>query len=90
MKCADITFKPGQRKARIHDLRHTFAVHRLLRWYEEGANVQSKLPLLSTFMGHSNIYSTQRYLTITGSLLNEANKLFYEQFGTLFEQEESQ
>ena len=53
---------------------------------EEGVNVQNKLPLLSTFMGHVNIYSTQVYLTITDSLLREANNRFYNQFGIEFKQ----
>jgi len=68
-------------RPRIHDLRHTFAVHRLLRWYREGADVQSKLPLLSAFMGHTEIRSTEVYLTITMDLLREANNRFYKHFG---------
>ena len=59
-------------RPRLHDLRHTFAVHRLLRWYREGVDVQQRLPWLSTFMGHVDIQSTQVYLTITADLLNEA------------------
>lgn len=66
---------------RVHDLRHTFAVHRLLRWYREGIDVQSKLPLLSAFMGHTEISSTEVYLTITMDLLSEANDRFYKLFG---------
>ena len=66
---------------RIHDIRHTFAVHRLLRWYREGADVQSKLPLLSAFMGHTEIRSTEVYLTITMDLLKEANDRFYNHCG---------
>lgn len=64
-------------KPRLHDLRHTFAVHRLYRWYKEGTDVQSKLVLLSTFMGHFSIRSTQVYLSITDGILEEANKRFY-------------
>ncbi|MEI6915908.1 MAG: tyrosine-type recombinase/integrase, partial [Armatimonadota bacterium] len=63
---------PEFARPRLHDLRHTFAVHRLLRWYREGVNVQQRLPWLSTFMGHVDIQSTQVYLTITADLLNEA------------------
>jgi site-specific recombinase XerD len=61
---------------RIHDLRHTFAVHRLVAWYREGADVQRMLPLLSTYLGHINIAATQRYLTMTPELLQEANRRF--------------
>jgi integrase len=78
---------PGQKAPRPHDLRHTFAVHRLLRWYREGADVQSKLPVLSTFMGHIDPTSTQVYLTITAALLQEANARFHRNFGYVFDQE---
>lgn len=76
LNAAGIAAMNGSTLPRVHDLRHTFAVHRLLRWYREGVNVQERLVLLSTFMGHFNIYSTQPYLTITGALLGEANKRF--------------
>lgn len=39
---------------RIHDLRHSFAVHRLKSWYQENKNVQQLLPILSVYLGHSN------------------------------------
>lgn len=84
MKIAGIVQGEG-RRPRVHDLRHTFAVHRLLRWYREGVDVQKRLGLLSTFMGHVSIYSTQVYLTITGSLLGEANKRFLNAFGSIAE-----
>ena len=84
MKIAGIVQGEG-RRPRVHDLRHTFAVHRLLRWYREGVDVQKRLVLLSTFMGHVSIYSTQVYLTITGSLLGEANKRFLKAFGSIAE-----
>jgi len=61
---------------RIHDLRGTFAVHRLVAWYREGANVQVCLPLLSTYLGHSSIAGTQAYLSMIPALLHEASLLF--------------
>jgi integrase/recombinase XerD len=39
-------------RPRIHDLRHSFAVRTLLGWYQSGVDVQARLPLLSTYMGH--------------------------------------
>jgi integrase len=77
----------GRRGPRIHDLRHTFAVHRLLRWYRDGVDVQSKLPILSTFLGHVKPRSTEVYLTITAELLREANARFQRHFGYLFDKE---
>ncbi len=61
---------------RMHDLRHTFALHRLISWYREGADVQKLLPRLSTYMGHIDIASTQWYLTMTADLLREASTRF--------------
>lgn len=63
---------------RIHDLRGTFAVHRLTTWYQEGLNVNDLLPFLSTFLGHDRLVHTQVYLTMTEELLGEANKKFEE------------
>jgi site-specific recombinase XerD len=61
---------------RLHDLRHTFAVHRLVAWYREGADVQRLLPQLSTYLGHVHVSATQRYLTMTPDLLNQASQRF--------------
>ena len=61
---------------RLHDFRHTFAVHRLLAWYREGADVQRLLPHLSTYLGHARISSTQRYLTMIPELLEQASQRF--------------
>jgi integrase/recombinase XerD len=61
---------------RLHDLRATFAVHRLVSWYHSGANLQRLLPQLSTYLGHINIQGTQRYLTLTPELLREASDRF--------------
>lgn len=61
---------------RLHDMRHSFAVHRLVAWYREGADVQAYLPLLSTYLGHANVSGTQAYLTMTPELLAEASKRF--------------
>jgi integrase/recombinase XerD len=61
---------------RLHDLRHTFAVHRLTSWYQQGADVQKLLPHLSTYLGHVDIHCTQIYLSMTPELLDEAGKRF--------------
>ena len=61
---------------RLHDLRHTFAVHRLTSWYRQGADVQRLLPLLSVYLGHVHLGATQVYLSMTPELLAEANACF--------------
>ena len=50
---------------RLHDIRHTFAVHRMAKWYKEGADLNAKLPVLATYMGHQSLYSSQQYLHLT-------------------------
>lgn len=61
---------------RLHDLRHSFAQERLVRWYREGADVQRLLPQLATYLGHVHISGTQRYLTMTPELLRQASLRF--------------
>lgn len=61
---------------RLHDMRHSFAVRRLISWYEQGADVQKLLPQLATYLGHVSIAATQVYLTMTPELLHAASVRF--------------
>jgi integrase len=56
-------------RPRIHDLRHTFAVRRLLHWYEEGADVTRKILALATYLGHAKVTDTYWYLTAVPELM---------------------
>ena len=62
---------------RIHDMRHTFAVHRLLEWYRDGTDVNARLPWLATYMGHVDIQSTQVYLHATPELIEHVERRFH-------------
>ena len=66
----------ARRQPRLHDLRHTAAVHRLIAWYRRGADLQYLLPRLATYLGHKDLAGTQHYLTLTPKLLDEASKRF--------------
>jgi integrase/recombinase XerD len=57
------------RRPHIHDLRHTFAVRVLIGWYRAGVDVEPRLPLLSTYLGHLNPTMTYWYLTAVPELL---------------------
>ena len=59
----------GHDAPRLHDLRHTFAVRRLVRWYADGADVDQKMLALSTYMGHAEIFYTHWYLTAVPELM---------------------
>jgi site-specific recombinase XerD len=66
---------------RVHDLRHGFAVHTLLRWCQEDADLNAKLPLLATYLGHKNLSGTQRYLHLTAELFPEIVRRTEPNFG---------
>jgi integrase/recombinase XerD len=71
---------------RMHDFRHTFAVHTLQRWYHENIDVQSKLPLLSTYMGHVSIESTKYYLKFIENIADMANNRFEKHYSKVIVQ----
>jgi integrase/recombinase XerD len=62
---------PGCR-ARLHDMRHRFAVNTLIDWHREGVDVHARLPLLSTYMGHAEPRDTYWYLSAAPELLGLA------------------
>lgn len=66
----------GQPRARLHDLRHTFAVRRLLGWYRAGDDVSLRLPELAVYLGHTRPEYTYWYLTATPELLGTASDRF--------------
>lgn len=66
----------GRYQPRLHDLRHTFAVHRLTEWYRQGADVQRLVYHLSVYLGHARLVHTQAYLTMTPELLQQAGASF--------------
>jgi integrase/recombinase XerD len=69
---AGILAPSGRRAPRLHDLRHTFTVATMLDWYRDGGNVQARLPLLSTWLGHVDPKSTYWYLQAVPELLTLA------------------
>ena len=70
----------GQHGPRVHDLRHSFAVNRLLAWYRHGDNLAAKLPLLATYLGHTTVTGTQIYLHATAQLLESVGRRFHTHF----------
>ena len=59
---------------RLHDIRHTFAVHVLQKWINEEADLSAMLPILSTYMGHKTIRSTMQYLRLTAEVYPDLMK----------------
>jgi len=71
---------------RPHDLRHTFAVRRVVAWYREGRDVNALLPGLSGYMGHVSVAHTQVYLHAAQLLLGEGARRFEASVEALFEE----
>lgn len=61
-----------RRGPRLHDFRHRLAVETLVRWYRQGVDVERRLPVLSTFLGHTHVTDTYWYLTAVPELLRLA------------------
>lgn len=70
-------------RPRIHDMRHSFAVKTIRRWYEAGLEVEPRLPTLSTYLGHVSPSSTYWYLTATPELMSLAAKRLERTLGKL-------
>lgn len=70
----------GRTGPRIHHIRHTFAVHRLLAWYRSGQDVNAWLPALATYLGHVDVSSTHIYLRPTAELLGEVHHRFHNHY----------
>jgi integrase/recombinase XerD len=66
---------------RIHDYRHLFALHTLRRWYREGEDLDAKLPLLATYLGHQHLSGTQSYLHLTTAIFPEITARVHAAFG---------
>jgi len=65
--------RPGDSAGpRVHDFRHRFAIQTLLGWYREGIDIETKLPSLSTYLGHTCVRDTYWYLSACPELMQEA------------------
>jgi len=80
-ECGIVTLKG--KLPRIHDFRHSFAVNALLRWYRSGADVEAKLHLLATYLGHGSAVSTHYYLHFIEPLRTAASGRFAKHYGEL-------
>jgi integrase len=83
LSAAGIPRHRGGRALRVHDTRHSFAALRLLLWYEQGANLDARLPALATYLGHVGLHSSQRYLQLTEEIAVEVLRRFETRFGYL-------
>lgn len=68
---------------RLHDLRHTFAVHCLRKWVEEDADITALLPYLSSYLGHKGLQETAYYLRLTADMFPQVTDLLLHELGDI-------
>ena len=61
---------------RIHDLRHTFVVHRIMQWHAQGIDIDKAMLSLSTYVGHAMVTNTYWYLSAVPELMGLAAERF--------------
>ncbi len=84
---AGIPFKGKGFGPRVHDFRHTYAVHSLLRWMRNGHNISTAMPLISACLGHSGLEETEWYLRLTISIAPSLGKQINQKFNHIFPKE---
>ncbi len=65
LRACNIPFIGDNKGPRVHDLRHTFAVHSLMKLVKDGVDIYCALPILATYMGHKTLIGTERYVRLT-------------------------
>lgn len=66
---------------RLHDLRHTHAVHCLRQWVQQGKDLAAYLPILKTYLGHDSFRDTAHYLRLTGECYPDITAKVEQAFG---------
>jgi integrase len=66
---------------RIHDFRHRFAVNTLIQWYRDNQDIERRLPVLSTFLGHAHVADTYWYLSVHPELMGLATSRLEQRWG---------
>lgn len=70
---ARIPHLDNRKGPRLHDLRHTFAVHSLQNAVGKGVDINAFLPILSVYLGHRNLYATEKYLRLTAEVYSSVS-----------------
>jgi len=70
------------RKCRMRHFRHRFALNTLIQWYRAGEDIERRLPVLSTFLGHTHVADTYWYLSVHPELMGLATSRLEQRWGT--------
>ena len=74
LKALGLAAQGERRRPHLHDLRHRFALETLLQWYRDGQEVERRLPVLSAYLGHTEVRDTYWYLSARPELLKLAQE----------------
>jgi integrase/recombinase XerD len=88
LRACRIPYQGRGKGPRLHDLRHTFAVHRLMMWYRDEVSLGVALPVLATYMGHESLSGTQRYLRLTAEMYPDLVAALQARYGQLIPRQE--
>lgn len=80
---AAIICSQGNRKPRVYDLRHNYATRRFMEWLEEGRDLYTVLPYLSTYMGHYDFSQTSYYIHLIPERLVRSKAIDWNRFSNL-------
>jgi len=78
-----VSFISDGAKAVVYDLRHRYATTMLMKWLNEGANLETKLPYLSSFMGHTHFSDTAYYIHFLPEKLIRSAVIDWSRFSNL-------
>lgn len=81
---AGIPYRGQKNGPRVHDIRHTFICHRLNTWAHEKADLMTLLPILSKYVGHTGVPSTQWYLKLTAEAFPDVLEAMEQLTGQVF------
>jgi len=87
--CWKLSKLPKRGNPRPYDLRHVFATRNMMRWIDEGKDVMTLLPYLSTYMGHADFKSTLYYIHLLPERLRKSTEINWKQFSPIFREGES-
>ena len=82
---AGIPHKGRGKGPRVHDLRHSFAVHILNKWSNDGKDLYTCIPVLRMYLGHSRITATEKYLRLVSEAYGELTTPFIDRFSKITE-----
>lgn len=89
LRLANIPYNGAGNGPRLHDIRHTFAVHCLNNWALSGEDLTAALPVLSRYLGHTGLSGTQKYLQLTAQMYPDIVSKLETQFGHVIPQMEA-